>query len=91
MPLKQAFDLTKERRTIAQPNAGFIIQLIAFERVIFGTTSRLGDLINKKAEVNEEDGTQKSEQAVDKEIADGIEMLKISGDEEAAKELQNEI
>lgn len=57
MKLKQAFDLTKEKRTIAQPNAGFIIQLIAFERVIFGTTSRLGDLINKKAEVSEEDGT----------------------------------
>ncbi len=95
LSLKDAVELTRSKRTIAEPNPGFMIQLKAFEKVIFGTLSDIGIVVSKKAtqkdivEPGKENET--SESSVSKEIADGIEMLKISGDEEGAKEIEKQI
>jgi hypothetical protein len=49
LSLKDAVELTRSKRTIAEPNPGFMIQLKAFEKVIFGTLSDIGIVVSKKA------------------------------------------
>ena len=89
MNLKDAVELTRSKRTIAEPNPGFMIQLKAFEKVIFGTLSDISIVVSKKAILKDvEEPGKDSASSVSKEIADGIEMLKISGDEEGAKEIE---
>eukprot|EP01098_Paradermamoeba_levis_P016937 TRINITY_DN943_c0_g2_i1.p1 TRINITY_DN943_c0_g2~~TRINITY_DN943_c0_g2_i1.p1 ORF type:complete len:211 (-),score=42.53 TRINITY_DN943_c0_g2_i1:177-809(-) len=39
LPLNDAFQLTKSRRDVVSPNLGFILQLIEFEKVLFGSSS----------------------------------------------------
>lgn len=58
--------------------------------MIFGTLSDISIVVSKKAILKdvEEPGKEDSASSVSKEIADGIEMLKISGDEEGAKEIE---
>lgn len=87
MNLKDAVELTRSKRTIAEPNPGFMIQLKAFEKVIFGTLSDISIVVSRKA-VQKDVEEPGKESSVSKEIADGIEMLKISGDEEGAKEIE---
>ncbi len=48
MNLKDAVEHVRARRTIAEPNPGFMIQLKAFEKVIFGTLSDIGIIVRKK-------------------------------------------
>jgi hypothetical protein len=48
MNLKDAVEHVRARRTIAEPNPGFMIQLKAFEKVIFGTLSDIGIVVRKK-------------------------------------------
>ncbi len=88
--LKDAVELTRSKRAIAEPNPGFMIQLKAFEKVIFGTLSDISIVVSKRAlqQDVEEPGKESTATSVSKEIADGIEMLKISGDEEGAKEIE---
>ena len=89
MNLKDAVELTRSKRTIAEPNPGFMIQLKAFEKVIFGTLSDISIVVSKKAVLKDvEEPGKDSASSVSKEIADGIQMLKISGDEEGAKEIE---
>jgi protein-tyrosine phosphatase len=49
LSLKDAVELTRSKRTIAEPNPGFMIQLKAFEKVIFGTLSDIGIVVSRKA------------------------------------------
>lgn len=90
MNLKDAVELTRSKRTIAEPNPGFMIQLKAFEKVIFGTLSDISIVVSRKA-VQKDVEEPGKESSVSKEIADGIEMLKISGDEEGAKEIEKQM
>jgi hypothetical protein len=79
MNLKVALDHVRERRTIAEPNPGFMIQLKAFEKVIFGIISDCPIMISKKlikmgdtkgAEVTTELVNQQNSE--EKEIADAV-------------------
>jgi hypothetical protein len=79
MNLKVALDHVRERRTIAEPNPGFMIQLKAFEKVIFGIISDCPIMISKKlikmgdtkgAEVTTELVNQQTSE--EKEIADAV-------------------
>jgi hypothetical protein len=67
MDLKRALDHVRERRTIAEPNPGFMIQLKAFEKVIFGTMSDC-PIVFRKKEATET--TPKD--PLEKEVTDGI-------------------
>jgi hypothetical protein len=87
MNLKVALDHVRERRTIAEPNPGFMIQLKAFEKVIFGILSDCPIMISKKlikmgdtkgAEVATELLHQQTSE--EKEIADAVDQLEIVGE-----------
>lgn len=84
MNLRNALDHVRARRTIAEPNPGFIIQLKAFEKVIFGVLSDCPIILSKKTEA-------KDGETQEKEITDGIQQLKIMGDEDGAKEIEDQM
>ena len=48
LSLKDAVQLTRSKRTIAEPNPGFMIQLKGFEKLILGTLSDIGIIASKK-------------------------------------------
>lgn len=83
MDLKTSLDLVRSKRPIAQPNPGFILQLIAFEKEIFGKNSLLQEEIDKlcvrSVEVNNDDDDQDSSDV--KELSDSMETMKLSGGE----------
>jgi hypothetical protein len=83
MNLKDALDHVRARRTIAEPNPGFMIQLKAFEKVIFGVLSDCPIILNKKAPEGKDAST--------KEVTDGIEQLKIKGDEDGARDIEEQL
>ena len=62
MSMKDALILARSKRPIADPNPGFLIQLKAFEKVIFGKVSDVPIVFSKKSESEE----------IPKEIQDGI-------------------
>ena len=59
MSLKEAFELLRSRREIAQPNAGFFVQLKAYEKAIHGTLSdfQIPDEKNQSEEESEVPGS----------------------------------
>ena len=65
--MKSALDLVREKRTIAEPNPGFMIQLKAFEKFIFGTVSDC-PLVFPKPEISAEQ----------KEILEAVDKLTIA-------------
>ena len=65
MNLKDALDHVRDRRTIAEPNCGFMFQLKAFERVIFGTISDTNVPLSKREE-------SKSETLTDEQVANSL-------------------
>ncbi|CDW90467.1 dual specificity protein phosphatase 1 isoform 2 [Stylonychia lemnae] len=93
--LRDGLELSRQKRPIAQPNPGFILQLKLFEKELFGVNSDVtvrASSINKPDQAKEElvkDLSQ--EDSSIKEINDGIQQMKLSGDEEGAQELQNKI
>lgn len=90
MNLKTALDHVRSKRPIAEPNPGFMIQLKAFEKVIFGTMSDCPIMISKKttpADGKEKDGPS----SMAKEVTDGIQQMKLAGDEEGAKEIEEQL
>jgi hypothetical protein len=56
MTLREGLDLVKSKRPIAEPNAGFIIQLKAYEQSLFGKLSDVPIFLSKvKNEDNKND------------------------------------
>jgi hypothetical protein len=106
MKLKESLDLVRLTRPAAEPNAGFLLQLKAFEKAVHGSVST-GLPIFKKKPVDDSSKTQEEEkqeqsppdvvpvQKVEtsekKEIEDGIEQMKIKGDQEGAKEIEEKV
>jgi hypothetical protein len=41
MPLKDALELVRQKRPIAEPNPGFILQLKLYEKGLFGSNSEV--------------------------------------------------
>ena len=90
MNLRTSIDLVRTKRTIAEPNPGFIIQLKAFEKVIFGSLSDVPLVLSKKpspevgvAGPSEEtvgDIPVAEGSGLANEIEDGIQQLKLKGD-----------
>ena len=74
MTLRDAFYLVKEKRPIAQPNVGFVFQLKAFEKELFGQNSELH--INPENPTPEMEGKTPEEVSHLKEVADSKEILK---------------
>jgi|LauGreDrversion4_2_1035121.scaffolds.fasta_scaffold83921_3 hypothetical protein len=52
--LRDSVDLVRSKRSIAEPNPGFMIQLKAFEKVIFGTLSDISIVASRKKEESKE-------------------------------------
>lgn len=87
MNLKQALDHVRTKRPIAQPNPGFMIQLKAFEKVIFGVLSEvpiipekettpeeaIPDEIAAATTADEASKERKNSDSLCKEVTDGIE------------------
>lgn len=48
MNLKEGLDLIRSKRPIAEPNPGFILQLKAYEKSIFGVLSDVPVFLSKK-------------------------------------------
>lgn len=46
MSLKDGLDLVRSRRTIAQPNPGFILQLKLYEKELLGSVSDVPVVLN---------------------------------------------
>jgi hypothetical protein len=106
MKLKESLDLVRLTRPLAEPNAGFLLQLKAFEKAVHGSVSTGLPIFKKKAvedslmtqeEVKEEQSppdvvtVQKVETSEKKEIEDGIEQMKIQGDQEGAEEIEDKL
>lgn len=89
MDLMRALNHVRERRTIAEPNPGFIIQLKAFEKLIFGVMSECPIYIKKKD--NKAPQREITQDPLAKEVTDGIEQMKLSGDLEGAKDLEMQL
>ena len=76
MNMMDALKFVRSKRSIAEPNPGFLMQLKAFERVIFGTlnsmviTSKQNCL--EEVEGDEADSINQEEPSMTKEITDGI-------------------
>lgn len=82
----------RAKRPIAEPNPGFMIQLKAFEKVIFGVISDVPIVSPKKVA----EGVAKCQgdeeiASEDKEITDGIQLMKIQGDTEGAREIEEQL
>ena len=106
MKLKESLDLVRLTRPLAEPNAGFLLQLKAFEKAVHGSVSTGLPIFKKKAvddslKTQEEEKVeqsppdvvteQKVETSVKKEIEDGIEQMKIQGDQEGAEEIEDKL
>jgi hypothetical protein len=50
MTLKDSLDLVRKTRPAAEPNAGFLIQLKAFEKAVLGSVSQGISIFKKKKE-----------------------------------------
>ena len=48
MTLKEGLELVRAKRPIAEPNPGFIIQLKALEKELFGKLSEVPVFLSKK-------------------------------------------
>jgi hypothetical protein len=48
MNLKEGLDLARLRRPIAEPNPGFVIQLKAYEKSLFGVVSDVPVFLSRK-------------------------------------------
>ena len=72
MTMRAALDHVRERRTIAAPNPGFMIQLKAFEKFIHGTNSECPLVIPKDEGMSE----------AQKEIIAAVEKMSICEAEE---------
>jgi len=105
MKLKDSLDLVRLTRPAAEPNAGFLLQLKAFEKAVHGSVSTGLPIFKKKAEGGDsskmqEEGKQEQLPVVEvkvettsekKEIADGIEQMKLQGDQEGAEEIEQKM
>lgn len=82
LTLKEALDLIREKRPIAEPNPGFIIQLKAYEKMLYGKLSDgVPVVFPKKTETN----------GAAKEILDSIEEMREKGDTAGVAELQSKL
>jgi len=51
--LKEALEIIRVNRPIAEPNPGFIIQLKAYEKMLFGSLSDVPVILNKQSKGGE--------------------------------------
>ena len=91
MSLKDGLELVVAKRPIAEPNPGFIIQLKAFENLLFGKISNVPVFLSKTKKVAEKD-TINVEEKTDsdgsvKELKDSMELMELAGDKESVKEI----
>jgi hypothetical protein len=106
MKLKESLDLVRLTRPLAEPNAGFLLQLKAFEKAVHGSVSTGLPIFKKKVaedslKTQEEEKVEQSPPDVvtvqkvktseKKEIEDGIEQMKIQGDQEGAEEMEDKL
>lgn len=55
MNLKDALELVRSKRSIAEPNVGFLLQLKAYEKSLFGVLSEVPIILSKKAKTLEDE------------------------------------
>lgn len=98
MTLKDGLDLVRKTRPAAEPNAGFLLQLKAFEKAVHGSVSSGLPIFKKKTAQESEDQTppektvpEQKESSQEKEIENSIEQMKIAGDQEGAKEIEEKL
>ena len=93
LTLKDGLDLVRKTRPQAEPNAGFLLQLKAFEKAVHGSVSTGLPIFKKKAEkaaAEEEEESppekvpEQKESSEENEKEKGIEQMKIAGDQEGA-------
>ena len=104
MTLRQGLDLVVLKRPIAQPNPGFILQLKLYEKELLGSVSDVPfNLAKAKAKLeSSKNQTEAEEEEVNdsvpqevqselKEVKDGVQMMKLTGDEVGAHEVEDQL
>ncbi len=71
--LREGLDLVRSKRPIAEPNPGFMIQLKAYEQLLFGQMSDVSVFLNGKP--------KKTESGEIKPIDDGEEFVEVADEE----------
>ena len=75
MDLGTAFSLVKEKRAIAEPNIGFMVQLKGYEMKLFGKTSKISIRPNEKVKAEKtekkEEATQETPEETPQESTEG--------------------